>query len=408
MYSYSQYNVGLFFSCRLSASCVHVSALLHALVALKPAERSHPLSDDDSDEDAVPVTSLPCRWKQPKKRKSNAMEISTAKFEKYEYGKVKKQTSQFLETFDPRPEELRNQGSSKLPHLLSALAGKGLCVSLLLDPSTRVEVPQAPKLTRDELLKKVDEFVSSKLSVTAEKARQIEVQTRAQSKSQMWYEARRLRLTASLFGRVRQLKPTTSPDNLVLTILGVKKLHGKALQYGMEMEKVALEEYVKHQKRNGHDYLLASPSGLIVSQTHPYLGATPDACVHDPSVQDEPFGFAEIKCSYKYRDTTPDDAALNSDFMLHKDVDGSLKLKRNHVYYSQIQGQMAIGDRNWCDFVVFTNKGISIERIPFNSTFWESELLPKLTEFYTLCVAPEIVCPQHPVGLPIRDLRRKL
>ena len=94
--------------------------------------------------------------------------------------------------------------------------------------------------------------------------------------------------------------------------------------------------------------------------------------------------------------------------MLHKDVDGSLKLKRNHVYYSQIQGQMAIGDRNWCDFVVFTNKGISIERIPFNSTFWESELLPKLTEFYTLCVAPEIVCPQHPVGLPIRDLRRKL
>ena len=173
--------------------------------------------------------------------------------------------------------------------------------------------------------------------MTAEKARQIEVQTREQSKSQMWYEARRLRLTASLFSRVRQLKLTTSPDNLVLTILGVKKLHGKALQYGMEMEKVALEEYVKHQKRNGHDYLLASPSGLIVSQTHPYLGATPDACVHDPSVQDEPFGFAEIKYSYKYRDTTPDDAALNSDFMLHKDVDGSLKLNEI-VYYSQIQG----------------------------------------------------------------------
>ena len=76
------------------------------------------------------------------------MEISTAKFEKYEYGKVKKQTIQSLETFDPRPEELQNQGSSsKIPHLLDALAGKGLCVSLLLDPSTCVEVPQAPKLT---------------------------------------------------------------------------------------------------------------------------------------------------------------------------------------------------------------------------------------------------------------------
>ena len=62
----------------------------------------------------------------------------------------------------------------------------------------------------------------------------------------------------------------------------------------------------------------------------------------------------------------------------------------------------------WCDFVVYTNKGISIERIPFNSIFWESELLPKLTEFYTLCVEPEIVYPQHPVGLPIRDLRHEV
>ena len=114
-------------------------------------------------------------------------------------------------------------------------------MSLLLDPSTRVEVPQAPKLTRDELLKKVEEFISSKLSVTAEEARQIEVQTREQSNSAMWYEARRLRLTASLFGRVRQLKLTTAPDNLVLTILGVKKPHGKAIQYVWRWRKLRLK-----------------------------------------------------------------------------------------------------------------------------------------------------------------------
>jgi len=75
--------------------------------------------------------------------------------------------------------------------------------SLLLDPSTCVEVPQAPKNTNDELQKKVEEFVNSKLGVTADKARQIEVNTREQSRSPMWYDACRLRLTASLFGRVR-------------------------------------------------------------------------------------------------------------------------------------------------------------------------------------------------------------
>ena len=36
----------------------------------------------------------------------------------------------------------------------------------------------------------------------------------------------------------------------------------------------------------------------------------------------------------------------------------------------------------------------------------ESEVLPKLTEFYTLRVAPEIVCRQRPIGLSIRDLHR--
>ena len=44
----------------------------------------------------------------------------------------------------------------------------------------------------------------------------------------------------------------------------------------------------------------------------------------------------------------------------------SVKLKDSHAYYSQVQGQMAIGDHPWCDFVTYTGKGISVERIIFN------------------------------------------
>ena len=39
--------------------------------------------------------------------------------------------------------------------------------------------------------------------------------------------------------------------------------------------------------------------------------------------------------------------------------------------------------------------------------FWEKRLLPKLTEFYKKCIAPEIVSPMHALGQPIRDLRNK-
>ena len=57
-------NKWIFFDCRLSACCVHVSALLHALVALKPSNGF--LLSDENDEESVPVTSQPCERRQPR------------------------------------------------------------------------------------------------------------------------------------------------------------------------------------------------------------------------------------------------------------------------------------------------------------------------------------------------------
>lgn len=94
--------------------------------------------------------------------------------------------------------------------------------------------------------------------------------------------------------------------------------------------------------------------------------------------------------------------------MLQIDPHGMVKLKESHVYYSQVQGQMGVGGRSWCDFVVYTKSGIHVERIPINRDFWDRDLLPKLVSFYDFCVAPEIVCPQHPFGLPLHDLREEV
>ena len=66
---------------------------------------------------------------------------------------------------------------------------------------------------------------------------------------------------------------------------------------------------------------------------------------------------------------------------------------------------MGVTKRNWCDFIVYTEKGISVECISFDSEFWGKELVPKLTEFFNTCLAPEIVSPVHTLGLHVRDLR---
>ena len=46
-------------------------------------------------------------------------------------------------------------------------------------------------------------------------------------------------------------------------------------------------------------------------------------------------------------------------------------LKREHQYYFQIQGELGNTGASWCDFVIYTNKGMSIERITFNPQFWD-------------------------------------
>ena len=146
--------------------------------------------------------------------------------------------------------------------------------------------------------------------VSEEDIRRIEVETRGQSMSPKWFQARRLRLTASLFGRVKQLKPSTPPDNLVLTVLGVKccvKLW--AVNGGNCFGELRL----KYQQANGHPHLITSTTGVIISLSHLFLAVSPDACVYDPSNVSEPYGFVEIKCPYKYQDESPAAAASNSE-----------------------------------------------------------------------------------------------
>jgi hypothetical protein len=45
-------------------------------------------------------------------------------------------------------------------------------------------------------------------------------------------------------------------------------------------------------------------------------------------------------------------------------VDGKLSLKKSHYYYYQIQGQLAIANRDFCDLVVYADKDMHIERVP--------------------------------------------
>ena len=257
---------------------------------------------------------------------------------------------------------------------------------------------------------RVREFKKS-LELPPEKTREIEQNTRDQHNSPLWFSVRRYRLTASYFGAIYCRRSDTPPQALVLQILGTKQVTAPALEWGKAHEEVALQQYERYQHSVGHSHLFCCCSGFIVSDEHPFLGASPDAVVYYDPDNDDSFGLAEVKCPYSVRFITPAEACSHKDFCSILETSTStgqhqLKLKRNHKYYSQVQGQMAISKRKWCDFIIFTTKRLSVERIPFDSDFWNKELLPKLIDFYDNCLAPEIVSPVHVLGIPVRDLRK--
>ena len=64
---------------------------------------------------------------------------------------------------------------------------------------------------------------------------------------------------------------------------------------------------------------------------------------------------------------------------------------------------MAITGRKWCDFVVYTEQDISVDRISFDLKFWKN-LLQRLFSFYDNTLAPELVCPVHVLGTSVRNL----
>ena len=77
---------------------------------------------------------------------------------------------------------------------------------------------------------------------------------------------------------------------------------------------------------------------------------------------------------------------------MQENADGTKQvvLKRDHPCFAQIQGQMAVGEWPWCDFVIYTTQVLSVHRVLFDSDYWGNSLLPKLVSFYDNCVAPEI------------------
>ena len=107
------------------------------------------------------------------------------------------------------------------------------------------------------------------------------------SSIQHWFSVWHYRITASLFGHVLHHQETTLPDSLVLRIVEQKQFSSAATEWELKHEPVAIQQYIDYQRACSNNHLMVF---FLLSESHPYLGASPDGAVYD--VQ-EPFGILE-------------------------------------------------------------------------------------------------------------------
>lgn len=230
----------------------------------------------------------------------------------------------------------------------------------------------------------------------------MEQMTRKQAASQLWYQQRRLRLTASSFGRVVKRRDKTPIANLVKNLLYQKSLDVASLRWGKTHEEDARQAYIVHMASHGRTVAVVE-CGLTIDADNPCLACSPDGRI----TSDSDTGLLEIKCPYKAakEGLTPLQAATDIKGFCCKHStteEGTIELKRSHDYHYQIQGQLAITKLAWCDFFIWTPAGYSVERITADPIFWE-ENKPKLIRFHREGILPELVLPRYTHGQPIRE-----
>ena len=116
-----------------------------------------------------------------------------------------------------------------------------------------------------------------------------------------------------------------------------------------------------------HDEFSLTQSGLIIHPLHPFMGATPNGIVQFECCG---VGVIEIKCPFSCVEKSIQlNAVENPSFCLHQDDEGILTLKANHAYLYQVQMQMRFADAQYCDFIVWREGELFIQRILPDTAF---------------------------------------
>ena len=177
-----------------------------------------------------------------------------------------------------------------------------------------------------------------------------------EQRSVEWFSSRKGRVTGSMVGAILGVNPWMTRDDAMRIM--VREYHGAprefegniATQWGVANESGAVAEY---ELETG---LTVEPCGFYMFED--WLGASPDGLVGND-------GLVEIKCPFGMKDGS-------KEFKL---------LREQPHYYAQIQIQLFVTGRAWCDFYQWSPSKTSLVSVHVSRPFLDKNL-PLLRQFH--------------------------
>ena len=210
--------------------------------------------------------------------------------------------------------------------------------------------------------------------VTSDEARRIATISQSQAKSDVWHEERQWRLTSSRFGEIAHCTGRRDYKKLCASLLNPQKLFTRPILHGRQYESTALSAFVEQTG------LKVQKVGLVIDPSLPFLAASPDGLVGITHT-------VEVKCPYKGR---KDMVRPGPNFPFITEEGSDLKLRKQHKYYDQVQGQMLLTKRESCYFVIYTFIDLKIISVQFDQEYCQLSLIPKLKLFYEKFYRPYV------------------
>lgn len=354
--------------------CSHIAALLFALEDYTIHFGYQPPS----------CTSMICQWNVGRQKRKNPGAARESAYNK------KLPTDRII-NFHPRSQRLvdtesENKACERFIATLPATGNFSMFLQVL-EPRYEDYIVTPERLS--VLHKLRDTFIQS-MSIEAGSLPHQLPGTEKQADAEAWHLARLHRLTASQCKEFVSVKSDSTMYNLIRNKLyEVRNITTKEMKYGTTNEACAYKLYREFMTVKGYE---VKKSGFWVNPTYPEMGCSPDGLVY---IQGNINGIIEIKCPYVLSSCPP----LSIDVGLTKQqhnqfcsskVNGKLVLKKSHKYYYQIQMQMAICEVKWCDFIIWSPKGMYVERITYDEEFWMPLALALRKISHSLLI-PEII-----------------